>query len=1120
MIRKHFRRVLAAAFVLGLATLAPLHLLHAQAVANASVTGRITDSQGANIPGVSVTMISVDTGMAHKVQTNADGIYTLPNLPVGPYRLEASSAGFEKYVQSGIVLRVNDNVEVNVVMTVGSATETIQVEANATMVQTQQNNVSQVIDQRRIVELPLNGRDPTQLITLSGAAVNHSDGTNTGSKSFVTAQSIAVAGGAGDQTNYLLDGGDNNDSFTNVNLPFPFPDALQEFSVETNSLPARNGLHPGGLVNAITKSGSNQWHGSAFEFLRNYDLNAINYFASRQDSLKRNQYGGTFGGKILTDKLFFFGGYQGSLIRQDPSSTSAYVPTPAALAGDFSALDGAACQSNHTARTIKDPATGKVLSNDYIDPHRFDPASVKLASYLPVPTNSCGLIYFGVPVHSNESQYISRVDWTISPVHSFYGRYMYDDYELASYFSTSNILVTDTPGNSQRAQTLTLGDTYSLASTLVNSLHFTFSRRRINRGSSQQDISATTLGVQNVYQGTPTYLQVSVNNGGFTVGNSSGGALGIFNVNSFQEADDVDWMHGKHQVALGVDAIRTEDNVNSHYEDNGWFQFSNIYSNDPMLDFLMGYMNQYQQTMPQQIAYRQTVFSAYVQDTFHATPKLVINAGVRWEPLLFPQDYFARGSTFNSANFTSGTVSSVFTNAPAGLLFYGDKGVPRGFTKDSIADFSPRLGLVYNPDGSGKTTIRAGGALLYDTLGTYLTYRVTANNLPYGLTITNSSGPYPFSNPWTNVPGGNPFPLPFSPAKNFSFPLSGSVVFLPSQLKPVNVAQWTLGVQHQLSDNWALSISYLGSKTSHMMIGNEVNPAVYIPGTWSGPGSCGALTISPGNGKPCSSTSNTQSRRALNLANPVIGQYYGTQVVANDGINSNYNGMLASIEHRFARNYTVLANYTWSKCLGVQPIISLGTEGVIQNPYNPRSDYGPCTYDATNILNITGVVASNFIHGGGKIQRVLNGWQIAPLFRYQTGLPFSAATGSDNSLTGIGVDRPNATGQDPYAHVSRTSKSFIQYLSSGAYVANPLGTFGNAGHDGLRSPDYVDMDSAISRIFNVHESLNLTARFEAFNVLNHPNFNAPNATLSAASFGQITSAQDPRILQAALKLTF
>ncbi|HEY1216120.1 MAG TPA: carboxypeptidase-like regulatory domain-containing protein, partial [Bryobacteraceae bacterium] len=420
-------------------------LLNAQAVSTATVTGRVTDQQGANLSGAEVRLIGVETASVHESATNADGLYTVPNLPIGPYTLQVTAPGFQTYEQTGILLRVGDHPEINVTMKVGRLVEKVEVQANATMVQTQQNTISQVIDQHRIVELPLNGRDPTQLITISGASINHSDGTNTGSKSFFSSQSISIAGSAGNETNYLLDGGDNNDSFTNVNMPFPFPDALQEFSVETSTLPARNGLHPGGVVNAVTKSGTNQWHGDLFEFIRNGNVNAINYFANKQDSLKRNQFGGTFGGRIIRDKLFFFGGFQQSNIRQAPSATTSFVPTAAALSGDFSTLDSASCQTNHLPRTIRDPFTGASLPNDHISVTRFDPASLALAKYLPPTTDSCGRVTWGIPVQSDESQYVGRVDWVINSKHTLYGRYFLDGYTLAAFFDPHDILVTRTP---------------------------------------------------------------------------------------------------------------------------------------------------------------------------------------------------------------------------------------------------------------------------------------------------------------------------------------------------------------------------------------------------------------------------------------------------------------------------------------------------------------------------------------------------------------------------------------------------------------------------------------------------------------------------------------------------
>ena len=1082
------------------AALAMAPAVLAQAVSIASVNGRVADEQGASVAGAQIRMTGVETGSVSTAVNNADGVYTIPSLAIGAYTLQATSAGFQTYVQNGILLRVGDQVQINIDMKVGSVSERVEVQASAALVQTQQSSISQVVDQQRIVDLPLNGRDPTQLITISGASINHSDGTNTGSKSFFSSQSISIAGSAGNSTNYLLDGGDNNDSFTNVNMPFPFPDALQEFSVETSTLPARNGLHPGGVVNAVTKSGTNLWHGGLFEFIRNGQANAINYFAPRQDSLKRNQFGGTIGGKIIRDKLFFFGGFQQSDIRQDPSSSTAFVPTAAALQGDFSGLDGAGCQAKGVARAILDPTTGQPLPGQQIAVSRFDPASLALAKYLPAAQDPCGKTSYGIPVQSNESQYVARVDWVISPRQSLYGRYFLDGYHLAAFFDPHDILVTSVSGNEERAQTFVLGHTFTINPSTVNSFHFTVGRRRDDRGPNSNGVNATALGVSNLYQGTKDFLQVAVSNGGFAVGCGTC-ALGSFNITSFQEADDVDIVRGRHQIAFGVDLLRTRDTQNNHYQDDGVFNFSGQYSNDPLLDFLTGKMNSFSQSGPQLNDLRQTVFGMYAQDTFHVTSRMVVNAGLRWEPTLPEYDHFNRGSTFSRAAFDAGKVSQVYVNAPAGSLFYGDPGIPNSFTARKLNNFSPRLGLVYNPDGNGHTTLRAGAGILYDSVATFIPYRMVAQNPPFGPQVTNTNGPYQFSNPWGSVPGGNPFPLP-APGKNIAFPPANAEVFLPPNIQPPNVVQWNASVQHRLADNWVLSVTYLGNKTSHLWIGNETNPAVYIPGLCAG--------------KACSSTSNTQARRVLSLANPTVGQYYSTMVIADDGINANYNGLLTSIEHRFAHNYTVLANYTWSKCLGIAPVTSLGG-GVVQDPNNVRGDYGPCSYDAPHLFNFSMVYVSQYGHGG-ILSNLLSHWNLAPLARYQSGLPVNPVSGKDNSLTGVGNDRPNVVSTTAYT--GQSHGKVYQFINPSLFAPNLTGTYGNAGHNSLRGPGYFDVDLALSREFRLRERLTLHARAEAFNLLNHPNFNLPVANISSSNFGQITSASDPRILQASMKLTF
>jgi hypothetical protein len=1096
--------------------------IQAQAASIASISGRVLDPSGAVVSGAQVKLTALSTNSVYTATTGGDGLYSFPSLRIGAYTLDVTASGFQTYSQKGITLQVNDAPQVNVTLKVGAVSDKVEVEADINMVQTQQNSISQVVDQQRIVELPLNGRDPTQLITISGAAVNHADGSNISNKNFYTSQSISVAGSAGNTTNYLLDGGDNMDSFTNVNMPFPFPDALAEFSVETSVLPARNGLHPGGLVNAVTKSGSNQWHGDVFEFVRNGSVNAVNFFAAGQDSLKRNQYGGTFGGRVIPNKLFFFGGIQETILRQDPSGSSAVIPTQAALNGDFSTIESAACQASGKARAIKDPQTGTTLGpTNQINPTRYDPATVLFATkYLPISkTDQCGNLRYGVPVIYNARQYITRVDWSINQKHQLYGRYLHDYYNQPAPWNPANYLYTTTLGLLEKPQTFVLGETFVINPTTLNSFHFTLGRRGFQRFPNTNGISPSKLGVQNIW--TPPLaqdnLQLAVTNG-FSTG---GSGLSRWGVTSFQEADDIDLSRGKHQIAIGGEVIRTQNNQINEYNDSGTFHWNGTYSNDSILDFLMGYMDSFTQTLQQNYAYRQTLVALYAQDTYRINSHLVINAGLRWEPTLPAHDYFNRGSMFSLDNYVAGRQSTVFPNGPAGQLFYGDKGVPQGFTKDHWLNLSPRIGLVWDPRGNGRTTIRAGGGILFDSLAPFLTYRITSQNAPWGVTVSQTSGPYYFHDPWSNVPGGNPFPLPLFPPSNYVFPLSAADTFLTPEALPPTLSTWNLGVQHQFGQNWIASITYLGNSTSHLMVGNEMNPAVYIPGTWTGAGSCGALTVAPGaNGTACSSTGNTQARRFLNLINPAQGKYFSSTTFGLNGISSNYEGVLASIEHRMANNYTILANYTFSRCNGVVPVTSLGGN-TIQNPANPKADYGPCTYDSPHLFNASVVYFSHVTSANRLVSMLLNDWQIAPLVRFQSGLPVNPLSGTDRSLTGVGLDRPNLNAGVPlYINTSHTSKLY-QYVNPAAFTLNTAGTFGSAGHLMLRSPSYFDVDSSISRKFKATERINVDLRVESFNVTNHPNFNSPSVSNPTSStFGQVKTAQDPRIMQGAFKVIF
>src|SRR5207249_331174 len=400
--------------------------LYAQGGAVAQISGTVKDQSGAVLPGVEVTLTQTARSATRMTVTNETGSYAIPNLPVGPYKLEASLPGFVTFVQTGIVLQVNSNPAINIVLQIGQVSQTLEIQADVAMVETRSTGVGQVIDNQRVLEMPLNGRNLTDLILLSGAAVV--TGGFNGNRNYPT-QAISVAGGSGGGTAYLLDGADHNDLHNNLNLPLPFPDAMQEFKVETSAVPARYGHHAAAAVNAVTKSGTNELHGDGFWFVRNSIFNARNAFAAQRDSLKRNQFGGTLGGAIVKSKVFFFGGYQGTTLRSDPQTNFTFVPTPDMLNGDFSAAASPACNANKQLTLSATDASGRQLfTNNRVDKSLLNPSMVKLSSYLPGTTEPCGRIQYGFPTKPNDTQAVGRVDYQKTEKHTIFARYLFAHY--------------------------------------------------------------------------------------------------------------------------------------------------------------------------------------------------------------------------------------------------------------------------------------------------------------------------------------------------------------------------------------------------------------------------------------------------------------------------------------------------------------------------------------------------------------------------------------------------------------------------------------------------------------------------------------------------------------------
>ena len=1117
---------------------------NSQTAGTANIQGTVTDATGALIQNATVTITENATGVQHKTTTGEDGLYSFPNVSIGTYTLSISAPGFKRYSQAGIVLEVGSNIGINVSMTIGETSQSVQVQANGLALQTEDPSFKQTIDQKTVTELPLNGRQMTSLIILSGGAAPTPNNDMVGSKNFYSSVAISIAGGQGNATDYRLDGGDHNDYMTNVNLPFPFPDAVSQFSVETSALGAQSGLHPGGLVNVVTRSGSNEWHGSAFEFIRNNYIDATNFFSTTKDTLHQNQYGGTLGGKIIRDRLFFFGGYQHTKADQSQALTQAFVPTAANLNGDFSITDGAGCQSGGQNNPLLNPQTGAVLPNNQISTSYFSPAALALVKYLPTTTDPCGTVNYAIPSQQSENQIIARVDAILTQKHSLYGSYFLDGYNSPAYFSPTNVLLTTQPGNQERVQTLTIGETYIINSNTVNSFHATGTRRRDNRGPAAEGISPATFNISS-YSPIPNFLEL-------TVGSGSGNnkwttycgtcAPASFNVNAFSFTDDVNMVRGKHQIAFGGEYVRAQFNANNAYETNGNFGVSGAFSQkgpagnskggaagDANLDFLTGALHSYEQSKAQQNALRAPIPSLYIQDTYHATSRLVLSAGLRWDPEYMPVDYFHRGAVFNYGDFENNVHSTVFPNAPAGIFFYGDAGVLAAFTKNSPWQFSPRLGLAFDPMGDGKTVFRAGVALIYDEPNFFTGQRVNQNP-PFASAVSNVpvNVPLNFASPWTGgTTPGNPFPLPFKPPTNQVFPNQAQYIVLPTQFHPAYTTQWTFSVQHELSRGWQFQVDYIGNKSTHVAYGYPINPAVYIPGT------C--------NGNPCSTTGNQSARFVLTRANPSQGPKFtgggGGSVLVDDGANANYNGMVATIQHRMSSTFSFLANYTWSHCIDIEDAQGDFAGTTVENPNNINMDRASCGFDYRQIYNTTVVAASHFHLTGWKDQ-VVNNWEIAPLLHITSAAPFTVTSGFDYSLTDVNNDRPNVINPNGvYTHrtITQSSKNGNRNLINlAAFAPNAPGTYGSSGRNAYRGFNFVQVDSQLSRTFPLKERLALELRFEAFNVLNHPNFNNPgaststsggstNTAINSGTFGQITttnSGYGARIFQGAVKIVF
>jgi hypothetical protein len=1099
--------------------------VRAQAVSTSQISGIVQDATGAVIAGAQVKLIQTETAQLRTTTTGVDGAYLIPNLVIGPYRMEVSKEGFSTHVETGIVLNVNTNPIINATLKIGAISEQVTVRSETVAVETHSTAVGQVISHDEVVDLPLNAREPSQLILLVGNATTQGAVANdlNSNKNFPTI-TISVAGANANQIAFSLDGATANEPFNGLNQPLPFPDALQEFKVETSSVGAQTGQHAAASVTVATRSGTNAFHGNVFEYIRNYKFNGRSANLLVRDSLKQNQFGGTIGGPIMRNKLFFFAGEQSTIKRSNPADSQGFSMTPAMLLGDFSVIASTQCQ-------IKPITLSAPFVNNVIPKSSMDPIALKIAALLPTnQLNSCGLVNYATGGNQRQYQIPAKVDYTINANQSIFVRYILSNNYTPLFYDSANPLFTgSTTGQSNQIQSTAVGYTYVINPNFISSSHIAANRslspRFIPTFKTPADFGIPITPV------IPGVTTLSITNGPTLAGGTSN--PGYFNSLTYSGAEDLTLIKGKHQIQFGAEYIRAYLHAQNTRGVNGNLNFTGQFSTVGgttglgYADFVTGRLNAFGQGRPFYDNDKSDYYGFYVQDAWRLSQHLSLNVGVRFEPYLPQRNTDGYVETFSMSNFLANKVgtppkATPALTPPAGLIFPGDAGYPPNNQYNNRANhFLPRVGVVWDPFGDGKTSIRASYGLLYDTPHLFFYTRVS-NNPPWGATLTRQGGPFPLSNPWVDYPGGDPFVQQSGTAKSFGlFPQSGGVYAVSDpDLKNPQVHTWNLSIQRQVG-SWLFTGSYLGNHTAHLWSSRELNLQQYIPGN------CTAGQFGLTAAGPCSSTSaaNTAARRVLTILNPTAGPAYSTIAYLDAGATSSYNAMLLSAQHRLSNHFSVLANWTYSHCLADPSTTELTGPSYVDSN-NRSADRSSCSSDHRQQANIFGTLTSPKVNNR-ILGLLINDWQASPIYHWSTGNLATVTYGTDVALTGAGNQRAQQILPNVYG-----DGSILTYLNINAFLAPvsaPKGVYAATKPFTVSGPNVMNIDLSLSRSFKLRERGTITFRAEAFNLTNSTMFGFASTALNSPSFGRLQplaqstapgNASTARIMQFAIKYAF
>jgi hypothetical protein len=1040
-----------------------------------AILGHVQDTSSAMVPGVTVTATNLGTQYSRTTTTDTSGQYALRLLPLGSYKLDVTLTGFKTFSQTGILVEVGRNARIDVTLEPGGIQEVVSVEADATLVETTTSALSRTVGQKEVLNLPLVNRDLYSLLSITGGVSSNTNENFLGAPGQFTTINGSTRGQMG-SVNFQLDGGNNTAGLRGTGNAAPNPEAVQEFRVVTNSYAAEYGRYQAGVIDVVTKSGTNQFHGAVYEYFRDDGLNAKRWVppgvASTTDPLDRNQYGGAVGGPIVKDKTFFFASYSG--LRQEGTyyRNSAVMPTALERTGDFS----------QSKTRPKDPLTGQPFPGGIIPASRLDPAALTIQQrYVPEANLPDNFLEVRVPDPLETDEASIKLDHHFSASHMLALSYFYQKGTDVEPLSGSGNIPWVDRDFTWTQHNVNLSSTLTLNPTTINQFRATYVRQfgaRINNPT-------TSLGDLNsnfTIQGDPTLPRLTVS-GYFTGQVSIAGPDAGSDYWGFK--DTLSLNRGNHAFRLGAE-VSYESIVHDTLLDNyGVFAFNGSKSGNAYADFLLGLPSTMTQDAPVRKVDQGWYLSVFAQDDWRIHPRLTLNLGLRYDlqfPLTDPDD--------RKLAYVPGQKSQVSPTAPEGLLFPGDPGIGRGIVETDVNNVAPRVGLAWDPWGDGKTSVRAAAGVFYGSI-TGNEWNTTADNQPFAI---RQSFPqvYTLSDPYAKTPGGNPFPYLYDPANPiFRYPAQ---VFGPSLdfVWPYTY-QMNLTVQRELFRDYSLSASYVGAMGRKLAASVDRNYPVYGPGATTG---------------------NVNARR------PYQPGVIGAARVLESGFSSDYHALQLAAEKRGA-SFSFKAYYTFGKALEDTDYQGGGLPA-FQNTDKLYLERARTANDRTHVFALSAIWQIDYVRDGGSLKRgLLNGWTLSGILSAATGVPLTITSGLDRNYDGLTTDRADIVGDPELDHGRPRDELIEQWFDTTAFAQPAIGTDGNAGRNIVDGPGFRRVDLGLFKDIGLGRGLRLQLRAEATNVFNIVNLSNPGTSLNApTTFGKIRTAGTMRQIQLGARLSF